>query len=190
MAEAPAVKTKTTGEILGESVARDLLQDIFADLHPALLDGNPRPVEHFFNCAIGWGVFVPTDQFRDAAQRHRQLREFVKEVSGPDRRGGKDPRRVARPGVPGDSADRAELSASFVCSLSKRQGSRRQSAQAASSLYVLNADAKAMKDVFSMNVAAWLRISFVQTQRQFQFPRRYLQPGGARILSAAGSREV
>ena len=35
---ASAVKAKTTAEILGESIAHDLLQDIFADLHPALLD--------------------------------------------------------------------------------------------------------------------------------------------------------
>lgn len=35
---ATALKTQTTGEILGSSPTRKLLEDIFADLHPALLD--------------------------------------------------------------------------------------------------------------------------------------------------------
>ena len=33
-----ATKTKTTSEILGAGAARELLQDIFADLHPGLID--------------------------------------------------------------------------------------------------------------------------------------------------------
>ncbi len=31
-------KSRTTSEILGESAARELLQDIFADLHPGFID--------------------------------------------------------------------------------------------------------------------------------------------------------
>src|SRR3974390_3466548 len=31
-------KTRTTSEILGAGAARELLQDIFADLHPGLID--------------------------------------------------------------------------------------------------------------------------------------------------------
>src|SRR5215475_3556283 len=38
MADDIMAKTRSTSEILGESGARELLQDIFADLHPALLD--------------------------------------------------------------------------------------------------------------------------------------------------------
>src|SRR5947209_5271586 len=41
MAEAaPATVTATTAEILGANPARELLQDIFPDLHPALTDDN------------------------------------------------------------------------------------------------------------------------------------------------------
>src|SRR5262249_27461584 len=35
---ASATKTRTTSEILGSSPARNLVHDIFADLHPALID--------------------------------------------------------------------------------------------------------------------------------------------------------
>ena len=35
---AELTKSATTSEILGASPARDLLQDIFADLHPAFID--------------------------------------------------------------------------------------------------------------------------------------------------------
>jgi ubiquitin C-terminal hydrolase len=35
---AEAVETKTTEEILGESPAKAVLTDIFADLHPGLID--------------------------------------------------------------------------------------------------------------------------------------------------------
>src|SRR5262245_32190781 len=38
MPEETIAKARTTGEILGESPARELLQDIFADLHPVLID--------------------------------------------------------------------------------------------------------------------------------------------------------
>ena len=35
---AELVETRTTAEILGESAARDLLQEIFSDLHPGFMD--------------------------------------------------------------------------------------------------------------------------------------------------------
>src|SRR5579863_8139766 len=38
MATVPAATTVTTKQIIAESAAHDLLQDIFADLHPALTD--------------------------------------------------------------------------------------------------------------------------------------------------------
>src|SRR5258708_40054480 len=34
----PITRSRSTSEILGASPARDLLQDIFADLHPAFID--------------------------------------------------------------------------------------------------------------------------------------------------------
>jgi hypothetical protein len=38
MADEVATKTKNTAEILGESSAKEMLQDIFSDIHPALTD--------------------------------------------------------------------------------------------------------------------------------------------------------
>src|SRR5215813_13769800 len=40
MPEETVTKVRTTGEILGQSATRELLQDIFADLHPAFIDEN------------------------------------------------------------------------------------------------------------------------------------------------------
>ena len=44
---AELVQTRTTAEILGDSPARELLQDIFADLHPGFLDES-RTVDSIF----------------------------------------------------------------------------------------------------------------------------------------------
>ena len=45
---AEMVQTRTTSEILGEGAARELLQDIFADLHPGFLDES-RTVDSIFS---------------------------------------------------------------------------------------------------------------------------------------------
>ena len=65
MAELYEVSTQTS-EILGASPARELLQDIFADLHPALIDES-RDLASIFTPQICRGVSFPAYQLRAAA---------------------------------------------------------------------------------------------------------------------------
>ena len=51
----------TTSEILGASPARDLLQDIFADLHPAFIDES-RDLDQHLHAAVGRRISLSAHQ--------------------------------------------------------------------------------------------------------------------------------
>lgn len=148
---AELVQTRTTAEILGESVARDLLQDIFADLHPGFLDES-RPVASIFTPQAA-GDFLKQlvdlerllsvedsyeqtvqklqEQINQAeAMRDQLLAELFKQIRPIER-----------------SYRQVQL---FFENSKVMDGKVRKPVE----LYVLNADTKAMKDVFSMNIAA------------------------------------
>jgi len=148
MAEtAPLVKTKTTGEILERVVARDLLQDIFADLHPALLD-ETRDLSSIFTSQSAGEFLAQLTNFETLISHNRHLRRVRQEVPGADRRRRKDARPVTGPGIPADPAHRAELTASCGCS-SKTPRCRTARCESRWNCYVLNADAKGHEGCFS-----------------------------------------
>jgi hypothetical protein len=150
MAEETATKVRTTGEILGESAARELLQDIFADLHPAFIDESQ---------AIA-SIFTP----QSASEFLNQLMNFEQLLSDTDTYDAT----VQKIQAQIDQAEgiRDEVLAQVFQQIRPLEKSYRElmlffenskvpdgKVRKPVELYILNADAKAMKDVFSMNVA-------------------------------------
>src|SRR5947209_2337218 len=154
MADTASVTTtavRTAGEILGESPARDLLQDIFADLHPALLDETKDLSS----------IFTP----QSASEFLSQLTNFQNLLSETD----SYENTVKKLQAQIDSAEgmRDQLLAQVFKQIRPIEKSYRQlmlffenskvpdgKVRKPVELFILNSDAKAMKDVFSMNVAA------------------------------------
>jgi hypothetical protein len=151
MAEEVATKTRTTAEILGESAARDLLQDIFADLHPGLIDES-RDIA---------SIFTP----QSASEFLGQLTDFEKLLSETD----SYEQTVRKMQAQIDKAEkmRDQLLAQVFQQIRPIERSYRElmlffenskvpdgKVRKPVELYIFNADPKAMKDVFSMSVAA------------------------------------
>ncbi len=145
------VQTRTTAEILGDSPARDLLQDIFADLHPGFLDES-RTVE---------SIFTP----QSANEFLKQLTDLQNLFTVDDTYEATVQKLQAQ--INAAEAMRDQLLAQLFTQLRPLERSYKQvqlffenskvmdgKVRKPVELYVLNADAKAMKDVFSMNVAA------------------------------------
>jgi hypothetical protein len=151
MADDVLVKTRSTGEILGESAARELLQDIFADLHPALIDETreiasiftPQSAKEFLAQLLDLTTLLsPEDSYEATLQkmqgqidkaeaiRDNLLEQIFKQIRPIER-------------------SYRELMLFFE-NAKVPDGKVRKPVQ----LFVFNADAKAMKDVFSMNIAA------------------------------------
>jgi len=143
--------TRTTAEILGDSPARELLQDIFSDLHPGFID-EARSVDSIFTAqaAIEFlkqlmdletlfslgdtyeqTVAKLQDQINRAEAMRDQLLDQVFQQIRPIERSYREVRL-------------------FFENSKVMDGKVRKPVE----LFVLNADAKAMKDVFSMNIAA------------------------------------
>jgi len=146
-----AVKTKTTGEILGESVARDLLQDIFADLHPALLD-ETRDLSSIFTPQSAGEFLSQFTNFEallsEADSYEASVKKFQAQIDGAEKTRDELLAQVFQQIRP---IERNYLEIRMFFENAKvPDGKVRKPVE----LYVLNADAKAMKDVFSMNVAA------------------------------------
>lgn len=152
MAEtASVVKTRTTKEILGEGVARDVLQDIFADLHPALID-DTRDIASIFT--------------RQSASEFRsQLVNFEKLLSADDSYD--TTVKKLQEQIDQAEAVRDQLLAQVFDQVRPIEKSYRQlmlffenskvpdgKVRKPVEIYILNADPKAMNDVFSMSVAA------------------------------------
>jgi hypothetical protein len=146
-----AVKTKTTGEILGESVARDLLQDIFADLHPALLDES-RDLSTIFTAQSAGEFLAQLTNFEtllsDTDSYEASVAKFQAQIDGAEKTRDELLAQIFREIRPIERSYR-ELRLFFE-NAKVPDGKVRKPVE----LFILNADAKAMKDVFSMNVAA------------------------------------
>jgi hypothetical protein len=147
----PVTKTMTTAEILGESPAHELLQDIFADLHPALIDES-RDIT---------SIFTP----QSASEFLSQLTNFEKLLSENDAYEATLKKMQSQI----DQAEqvRDELLAQVFEKIRPIERSYRElmlffenskvpdgKVRKPVEIYILNADAKAMKDVFSMSLAA------------------------------------
>lgn len=152
MAEpAAATKIASAAEILGENPARELLQDIFADLHPALTD-ETRDIA---------AIFTP----QSASQFLRQLTDFEKLLSVDD------PYETTVQKMQQQIDVAEKMRDSLLAQVFERvrpiersyrelmlffenskvpDGKVRKPVE----LYLLNGDSMAMKDVFSMNLAA------------------------------------
>jgi Type VI secretion system, TssC, VipB len=148
---ASATKSATTAEILGASPARELLQDIFADLHPAFID-ETRDLA---------SIFTP----QSATEFLSQLTNFEQLLNEADSYDSSVKKLQAQ--INQAEAARDELLAQVFEHLRPIERTYRQlmlffenskvpdgKVRKPVELYILNADAKSMKDVFSMSVAA------------------------------------
>ena len=150
MADA-TTKSRTTAEILGQTPARELLQDIFADLHPGFIDES-RDVT---------SIFTP----QSAGEFLSQLTNFEKLLSDSD----SYESTVKKMQSQIDQAEtvRDELLAQIFEQIRPIERSYRQlmlffenskvpdgKVRKPVEIFILNSDPKAMKDVFSMSVAA------------------------------------
>jgi hypothetical protein len=148
---AELVETRTTAEILGESAARDLLQDIFADLHPGFMD-ETRTIA---------SIFTP----QSAADFLKQLMDLENLLSVEDTY--EQTVKKIQEQIDKAEAIRDEVLEKLFAQIRPIERSYRQiqlffenskvmdgKVRKPVELYVFNADTKAMKDVFSMNIAA------------------------------------
>lgn len=148
---AELVETRTTAEILGESVAKELLQEIFSDLHPGFMDES-RTIS---------SIFTP----QSASEFLKQLMDLETLLSVEDTY--EQTVKKLQEQIDKAEAIRDELLEKLFAQIRPIERSYRQiqlffenskvmdgKVRKPVELYVLNADAKAMKDVFSMNIAA------------------------------------
>jgi hypothetical protein len=146
-----ATKTRTTSEILGESAARDLLQDIFADLHPGFIDES-REITSIFTPQSATEFLSQLTNFEKLLEESDTYDITVKKMQGQ---------------IDQAESIRDEVLAQVFQQIRPLERSYRQlmlffenskvpdgKVRKPVELFVLNADAKAMKDVFSMSVAA------------------------------------
>ncbi len=148
---AELVETRTTAEILGESAAKELLQEIFSDLHPGFMDES-RTIS---------SIFTP----QSAADFLKQLMDLENLLSVEDSY--EQTVKKIQQQIDKAEAIRDELLEKLFAQIRPIERSFRQiqlffenskvmdgKVRKPVELFVLNADAKAMKDVFSMNIAA------------------------------------
>ena len=155
--------TRTTEQILGNSAARELLHDIFADLHPALTNEksdlssifSAQSAKEFLGQLTNFEQLISADDTYEAT-----VKKLQKQI---------------------DSAEsvRDELLAQIFEQIRPLEMSYRQlqlffenakvndgKVRKPVELFILNADAKAMQDIFSMNLAA---MEHFVTQRNDNF---------------------
>ena len=148
---AELVETRTTAEILGESVAKELLQEIFSDLHPGFMDES-RTIS---------SIFTP----QSAGEFLKQLMDLENLLTVDDTY--EQTVKKLQEQIDKAEAIRDELLEKLFAQIRPIERSYRQiqlffenskvmdgKVRKPVELYVLNADPKAMKDVFSMNIAA------------------------------------
>lgn len=151
MAENTATAVKTTAEILGKSAAKDLLQDIFADLHPGFTD-ETRNLANIFSAQSAAEFLQQLTNFENLLSESDSYEVTVKKLQGQI-----DKAEAIRDSVLGQIFEQIrplectyrQLSMFFENS-KVPDGKIRKPVE----LYILNADPKGMKDVFSMSVAA------------------------------------
>jgi len=148
---ATEIKTQSTAEILGGTTARELLQDIFADLHPAFID-ETRDLS---------SIFTP----QSAAEFLSQLTDFeglLSEADGYEQTISKIQGQIDRAESVRNQlleqifSEIRPLERSFRSLLLFFENSKVPDGKVRKpvELYILNADPKAMNDVFSVTVAA------------------------------------
>ena len=157
--------TRTTDQILGNSPARELLHDIFADLHPALTNEKSDLAS----------IFSP----QSAREFLGQLTNFEQLISASDSYD--ETIKKLQKQIDSAEAIRDELLAQIYEEIRPLELSYRQlqlffenakvgdgKVRKPVELFILNADPKAMEDVFSMNLAA-LENFVVQRNDNFNF---------------------
>lgn len=157
--------TRTTDQILGKSPARDLLQDIFADLHPGLTN-EKRDLASIFSA-------------QSAKEFLTQLTNFESLISAEDTYDQTVAKLQAH--ISGAESVRDELLRQVFDEIRPLEKSYRQlqlffenvkvgdgKVRKPVELFLLNADPQAMQDVFSMSIAA-MEHFVVQRNDNFNF---------------------
>jgi hypothetical protein len=144
-------KSRTTSEILGGSDARDLLQDIFADLHPAFIDES-RDLSSIFTPQSATEFLTQLTNFEGLLSDSDSYEATVAKMQGQiDQAEGIRDQLLAQLFEQIRPIERSYRELMLFFENSKvPDGKVRKPVE----LYLLNADSKAMKDVFSMSVAA------------------------------------
>jgi Type VI secretion system, TssC, VipB len=148
---ATEIKSRSTSEILGASPSRSVLQDLFADLHPALIDEGrdiasiftPQSAGEFLSQLMNFENLLAADDSYDAT---------VKKLQGQiDQAEGIRDQLLSQVFEQIRPLERSYRELALFFENSKvPDGKVRKPVE----LYILNADPKASKDVFSMNIAA------------------------------------
>jgi hypothetical protein len=156
---------RTTDQILGDSPSRELLQDIFADLHPGLTN-EKRDLSSIFSAQSAKEFLGQLTNFEKLISANDTYEETVKKLQGQ---------------IDGAEAVRDELLAKIFEQIRPLELSYRQiqlffenskvgdgKIRKPVELFILNADPKAMEDIFSISIAA-LEHFIVQRNDNFNF---------------------
>ena len=157
--------TRTTDQILGNSPARELLHDIFADLHPALTN-EKSDLSSIFSAQSAKEFLGQLTNFEQLIKAEDTYEATVKKLQGQ---------------IDSAEAIRDELLGQIFEQIRPLETSYRQvqlffenakvgdgKVRKPVELYILNADAKGMEDIFSMSLAA-LEHFVVQRNDNFNF---------------------
>jgi hypothetical protein len=146
-----STKTQTTNEILGTGPARKLLEDIFADLHPALIDER-HDIASIFTPQTASDFLAQLVNFEKLLSDQDSYEVTVKKLQAQI-----DQAEQVRDQLLGDvfnlirPIERSYRELMLFFENSKvPDGKVRKPVE----MFILNADPAAMKDVFSMNIAA------------------------------------
>ena len=144
-------KATTAGEILGASPARELLQDIFADLHPGLLD-ETRDLKSIFTPQSASEFLANLTNFENLLSEQDSyettIKKFQAQIDAAEKTRDSLLAQVFEQLRPIERSYRELML--FFENAKVPDGKVRKPVE----LYIFNADAKAMKDVFSMTVAS------------------------------------
>lgn len=160
-----ATATRTTEQILGNSAARELLQDIFADLHPGLTN-EKREISSIFSAQSAKEFLNQLTNFEQLISADDSYDQTVKKLQNQ---------------IDSAEAVRDELLAQIFEQIRPLELSYRQvqlffentkvndgKVRKPVELFILNSDPKAMEDIFSMSVAA-MEHFVVQRNDNFNF---------------------
>jgi hypothetical protein len=148
---ADAVATKTTADILQGNPAKDLLQDIFADLHPGLLD-ETKDISSIFTRESAGDFLSRLLDFEQLISEEDSFQETVKKLQGTiDEAEGMRDQVLAQLFTQIRPIERSYRQIMMFFENSKvPDGKIRKPVQ----LFVFNGEAEAMEDVFSLGVAS------------------------------------
>ena len=164
MAETQTV-TQTTDQILGKSATRELLQDIFADLHPGLTN-EKREIASIFSAQSAKDFLAQLTNFESLIRAEDSYDETVAKLQA----------QINSAEIVRDELMRQVFEQIRPLETSYRQlqlffenakvgdGKVRKPVE----LFILNADPKAMEDIFSISLAALERF-VVQRNDNFNF---------------------